>query len=135
METGRPCGVILHQFAGLACAMSIDQCEVPPCYCGETEQSAATVTLTSTNPPVITATLTDSPVAMIRPGDLIQFNCQGPYYSILGSPQNQVDPTTGFTIGSTLQVTVADASQNSLVPWPPPPQWSLPVPYRIFRRR
>ena len=41
METGRPCGVIFHRFGTLACSMSIDQCEVPPCYCGETEQSAA----------------------------------------------------------------------------------------------
>ncbi len=39
METGRPCGVIFHCFGPtVPCAMTADQCEVPPCYAGDTER-------------------------------------------------------------------------------------------------
>jgi type II secretory pathway pseudopilin PulG len=138
METGRPCGVILHQFGGLACSMSIDQCEVPPCYCGETETAAVTLQLTTLTTISVNFFDGGQPSGLLtgfaRPGDLIQFNCQGPYYSILGSP-NTVDGN-GFvtTVASSpISVTVADVSQNSLVPWPTPSATSLPVPYRIFR--
>ncbi len=132
METGRPCGVTFHRFGTLPCSMSIDQCEVPPCYCGDTEQSAATLSVTS--PTTITATLlTDTPLGLIRPGDLVQFNCQGPYYTIAptSGSTNPVDGNGYLSSPATLAL-VLDISQNPVVPWPTGTQ-SLPVPYRIFR--
>ena len=102
METGRPCGVMLRCFKktdGSAFTppfvMMCDQCEVPSCYCGDTEQSTASVTYTS---PTLTATLcsNDSPDNLLRLGDTIQFGCQGPTYSIV-SP-TPYDASTLFVI-------------------------------------
>jgi prepilin-type N-terminal cleavage/methylation domain-containing protein len=120
METGRPCGVIFRRFAGApAAAMTADQCEVPPCYCGDTEQSYAQVTYLGTGN-VISATLDAAPpTSLVSPGDLIQFNCQGPLYPIL-------------TVGATLTATV-DVTQGQMVPWPTNIAQATRVPYRIFR--
>ena len=124
MESGRPCGVILRRFPGVACAMTLEQCEAPPCYCGDTEDAAMQVYVTFTgNLATVTATVipagsfTDT---LVSPGDLIQFNFQGPLYSIDG-------PTaTGLT--ATL-----DVSSGQVVPWPTNPANFITVPYRIFR--
>ncbi len=142
METGRPCGVILRRFApAVPGAMTLDQCEVPPCYCGETMQSYARVMgqdISGTS--YIVANLSEPLMTgMVRPGDLIQFNCQGPMYRIIGNdgtqPDNNVDaqgyvladPTSDIYVYST----ISDVGQNLLVPWST--SWSQPVPYRIFR--
>ncbi|MBU4270939.1 MAG: prepilin-type N-terminal cleavage/methylation domain-containing protein [Planctomycetes bacterium] len=146
METGRPCGVIFRNFGAPGFAMNADQCEVPPSYCGETEFSTATVSVAANNSYIAArlysdygSTLEPLPIGMVRPGDLIQFNCQGPVYQIHGistdpppnNPQNTV--VNGFVTGSTIFASVADVGQNPLVPWPESPFWSSTVPYRIFR--
>ncbi len=136
-ETGRPCGVIFRNFGAPGFAMNADQCEVPPSFCGESELSAASLLVVGTLPTqAIEATLNDVdglPPNMVRPGDLIQFNCQGPMYRILdasGTPANILD--NGFVIGSPVYAVVADVGQNTLVPWSDAIP-SQPVPYRIFR--
>jgi len=124
METGRPCGVILRRFGTLPCAMNADQCEVPPCYCGDTEQSTAQVTAVSGN--VVTVSLDVAPIGLVRRGDLVQLNSQGPLYII--NDTNPVD-ANGFVTGASLSLAL-DTSQGQMAPW----SASSPrVPYRIFR--
>ena len=82
METGRPCGVIFRclSTASPGFSLNTDQCEVPPCYCGEQETSAATVQWVAASG---SATLSDSLTSgLVKKGDLIQFNYQGPMYAI-----------------------------------------------------
>jgi hypothetical protein len=128
MATGRPCGVTFHclSVGAIPCALNADQCEVPPCYCGETDASAATVQWTSGT--LTTALVSDTlTTGMVRVNDLIQFNCQGPMYKITGP-----DAGSGNVTGGSLTLAVADANQNTVTPWPsgtPSPA----VPYRIFR--
>ena len=114
METGRPCGVTFHCFGNVPCAMNIDQCEVPPCYCGQADTSMAVV---QANQAVLD---TVPPTGMVTiNSDVIQFNCQGPMYTISGMN------------GGTLTLTAADPNQNPLTPWAT--MASPPMPYRIFR--
>jgi Tfp pilus assembly protein FimT len=123
METGRPCGVILHRFAGATSAvMSLDQCEVPPCYCGETTNAALAFTTVNVAHGVATIATTVTPPssfnqAMVSVGDLIQFNFQGPLFTING-------------LGPAAVTATLDVSQGQSVPWS---TTSPPVPYRIYR--
>jgi prepilin-type N-terminal cleavage/methylation domain-containing protein len=117
METGRPCGVTFRCLGAVGCALNADQCEVPPCYCGDTDASAATLQWVSG---VLTATLDAAPPTnLVSTGNLIQFNGQGPMYQINGMS------------GGTLTLGPADPNQNPLTPWPMSPSQSAPVPYRI----
>ena len=126
METGRPCGVTFHNFvAGGSFSMNADQCEVPPTYAGDMEQSTAQVTNTAG---VFSGTLSDTglPASLVRIGDQIQFNYQGPSYIISGPNDGN-----GFVAtGTNLQFT-QDPTQNPLAPWTATP--SPPVPYCILR--
>jgi type II secretory pathway pseudopilin PulG len=107
METGRPCGVILHRFTGATAAvMSLDQCEVPPTYAGDT--TGATMQVTVSGSTVTTTTTSGFTNTLVANGDLIQFNGQGPYYTI-------TDRTGG---GGTGVTATFDTSQGQLVPWP-----------------
>ncbi|MCX5654103.1 MAG: hypothetical protein NTY65_05575, partial [Planctomycetota bacterium] len=127
METGRPCGVMLRRFGGTPAVMNLDQCEVPPCYAGDTEQSLATVTCNGTT---ITATLcsADSPDNLLRFGDFIQFNCQGPCYPITTPSPG------GFITSSGANWVLTCDTGGQLVPWPASwPPSSPGVPYRIYR--
>ena len=111
METGRPCGVILRRFNGTPAVMNLDQCEVPACYCGDLESSTAKV---SSSGATVTAILDAAPPAgVVNSGDLIQFNYQGPLYTIAAP---------GATITASL------TSQDQAIPWT-----GQSVPYRIFR--
>ena len=128
VETGRPCGVIFRCFSTTSPGFSLnaDQCEVPPCYCGEQETSTATVQWVAASG---TATLSDSLTSgLVKKGDLIQFNYQGPMYAI----QGPADADNNIT-GSVLTLAVADVNQNPLTPWTATA--SQPLPYRIFRLR
>jgi len=156
METGRPCGVVFHRVAGApGCADVLDQCEVPPSYGGVSSTSTAAIiwnTVTNTGMAIFfaapdrngsnlesmySASSTTNPV---MPNDQIQFNCQGPIYTI-----------TAFTGASTATIRLADQSASQQVPWAPawgtqglgshswpsPNDATLPVasfvPYRVFR--
>ncbi len=131
METGRPCGVIFRHYGTLTCAMTADQCEVPPSYSGDSVQSTATVTISGST---ITAVLSadDSPYKLLRNGDLIQFNCQGPCYAIT-NPNDTVStsPTFGFITGPAIGAwSLTCNTGGQLVPWT---SSGTTVPYRIFR--
>lgn len=146
IETGRPCGVIFRNFNGTGAAMNADQCEVPPSFCGETELSYARVHVDASKTHVIVELFDNgsdfyliSGHNMVRPGDLIQFNHQGPLYTIHydatgPTPYNVVD-TNGFIVTDAslpnIYVSVASSSQNTLVPWGT--SYSGYIPYRIFR--
>jgi prepilin-type N-terminal cleavage/methylation domain-containing protein len=128
METGRPCGVTFRCQAGASYALAADQCEVPPCYAGDSDTSTATLAKNAATG-VITATLdTAPPSGMVKKDDLIQFNYQGPMYKVDGT----LDSNNYITSG-TVSLTPVDSSQNQLTPWPIAPTQSQPMPYRIFR--
>jgi type II secretory pathway pseudopilin PulG len=130
METGRPCGVMLRRFSDtVPCAMNMDQCEVPPCYCGDTEQSVATVRSAGIGTATATLDNNDAPINLLRQYDLIQFNGQGPHYTIT----NSNDVSTGYilyTPGTTVLTLTYDSTQGQLVPWDTTPRT---VSYRIYR--
>ncbi len=143
METGRPCGVTLHRFVitpgppAVACVMSLDICEVPPCYCGDTETSMANITWTGVGN-TLSVTFTDGALStgLVRPGDLIQFNGQGLFYRVadtVGTTTNPVD-TNGYLTGVgtiSLPLTITfDNTQGQLIPWN---TTARTVPYRILR--
>lgn len=118
IETGRPCGVTLRQFdANIPCAMTLDQCKVPPNYCGDIEGSYAAVEYDGAA--IITATLCvdDAPVNLLGDDDLIQFNYQGPWFEI-----------TNIASGANWVLTCN--SGGLMVPWNTLAQ---NVPYRIMR--
>jgi type II secretory pathway pseudopilin PulG len=131
METGRPCGVIFRVLANsggtVPCALNADQCEVPPCYCGVSETSMATITATSPTSTTANVTFLSSSTnstpefllpSMIRLNDLIQFNAQGPLYAITGALSGSVDATTGYLSNvSSVAVTLADTNQVRMMPW------------------
>ncbi len=125
MESGRPCGVTFHLLAGTRCVLTADQCEVPPCYEGQTEQSMARVDTAAGTVHFVDATGGDEvlPANMVRLGDLIQFNRQGVIYSISG-----LADANGFLNGSSFSIAAYDPS-----PAPSLPSYAQPVPFRIFR--
>jgi prepilin-type N-terminal cleavage/methylation domain-containing protein len=148
METGRPAGVIFRRLGGANGSMDIDQCEVPPNYCGETEYAVAAVQAVTGPPAYVSAvfyddytttTVSELPPGIVQPGDLIQFNLQGPMYRILddsgagGMPANKVQIVNGVKYVVTdssqpLHATIAEITQNTLIP-----VWTVRMPYRIFR--
>ncbi|MEN6556606.1 MAG: prepilin-type N-terminal cleavage/methylation domain-containing protein, partial [Thermoguttaceae bacterium] len=82
IETGRPCGVLLRCATSGTCAMTLDQCEVPPSYSGLTENSTLVVTAATTSSmATITGTSSDFDISQISVGDTIQLNGQGPWYT------------------------------------------------------
>ncbi len=136
METGRPCGVMLRRLQGAQTAvLTLDQCEVPPCYCGEMEQSVARVTQSGTD--ISVALLSSAsggpetlPSGMVRPNDLIQFNCQGPMYRILLTTEPLDGNGYFLNTLTTLSATILDLTQAPSQPWSATP---LVLSYRIYR--
>jgi type II secretory pathway pseudopilin PulG len=129
METGRPCGVVLHRFmAGLtptSAVMNLDQCEVPPCYSGDTTDAAMQFTSVSTVAGLLTVQTTTPSSSfnnnIVFLGDLIQFDFQGPLFQITA---------VNVVLGNVVLTATLDVSQGQLVPWSTA---SPPVPYRIYR--
>ena len=141
MQLRRPCGVVFRSFSTTTSgfAMNADQCEVPPCYCGDADTSAATLKWTNvpqkdgTKKEMLIATLDAEPTKMAKPGDFVQFNCQGPFYTIAPTDANTDPPTNpvdsdGYVTGKDLTLVV---DSNQLTPWTTTASPS--VPYRIFR--
>ena len=126
METGRPCGVMLRRLQGQPlCVVGLEQVEVPPAYAGETLDSTARLQVTDTSGGLatVTAQLTLAiNVDLVSKGDLVQFNCQGPFYTIAQPPA-----ATSLTL-------TLDVRQGQMLPWPRTPDLSPPAPYQIFRR-
>ena len=101
MESGRPCGVTFHYYAAGTSpgfAMAADQCEVPPPYAGDNTISTASVTYGGGN--AVSMTFSDGSFSCasgvpVRPGDLIQLNGQGPFYTVSGSAATRLTPPPG----------------------------------------
>jgi type II secretory pathway pseudopilin PulG len=137
METGRPCGVILHRFAGATAAvMNLDQCEVPPSYAGQQLGSVAQVQAPSGA--ITVSFYTDAtgstseqlPGAMVRPNDLIQFGFQGPMYYIVSNVNGTIDANGFLANVSSVTVALYNPAAGQPVPWS---TTALTLPYRIFR--
>jgi type II secretory pathway pseudopilin PulG len=148
METGRPCGVVFRVMTvgttsnpAAPCSMNADQCEVPPCYCGQAENSMAIVNGGIVSTPAggttsgCTVSLANSseawPSSTISPGDWIQFNGQGPLYAFAAT--NSTD-SYGYIAGNNsnpLTVTFADTvtGVSRIMPWT---TIAGTVPFRIF---
>jgi type II secretory pathway pseudopilin PulG len=141
MVTGRPCGVvILPTSAWPEEALTLKQVEVPPPYAGDDQLAALQIQnqgngyfLAQVPPPTptLSPTLTfSSPnTTLVHAGDTIQFNNQGPWYTI------QPQPLTSTNVNVSLPFTLAltDSTQTQPLPWPAAPLWSAPVSYRIYR--
>lgn len=140
METGRPVGVVLHRFLdpkdptnpakGLpGCAMRLEQAEMPLPYAGDTLDAVAQVEWAGPQAGgVATLTATFAPAGingnLVQKGDLVQFNHQGPFYTIAADPAKPV--ATSLTLEIRL-------TEGQMLPWPSTGS-SRPVPYEIFRR-
>jgi Tfp pilus assembly protein FimT len=120
MQTGRPAGVQFNRIPGMAQAsITAYQVEVPPAYSGETLNATAQLSLASNNNVTavfnVTATVD---LTKLSVGDQMQFNNQGPLY----------------TIASTTPLRVQlDVRDRRTWPWPAggtPPA----VPYKIYRQ-
>ena len=132
METGRPCGVMLHRFNNTAAVMVAYQCEVPPCYAGDTQQSCAQIVATglgtanvylhdgqpslSQYPDPATLPIGDSlPQRIIRIGDTIQFGYQGVVYTIVSS--NGTTDTDGYLMPDATVLQVRHPTPEQPMPW------------------
>ena len=98
MEIGRPCGVIFHRANGTnfpTAATVLDQCESPPPYAGDETNSVVQVQDWTIRPDgnpyfksgciVLKVQVKFSQFSsnMLRPGDLMQLNGQGPFYTLV----------------------------------------------------
>jgi len=124
LETGRPCGVMIQRMGNLPqCSMVLDHVAVPAPYGGESVDAVATVQLTSMQlgrEVVLRANLSPAiNTRLVGPGDLIQLNNQGPWYTIVNVSDTQL----------TLRL---DISNGQIVPWSSTA--SMPMPYKIMRK-
>ena len=145
IETGRPCGVVFHRVSNdvnnpLSKAVSmLYQAEVPPPYAGDTLDARVRMTGGGT-----TFLATVEPGSMIQPnllriGDLMQINGQGPWYTIDSRNPDLVDlkgnpNPDGIIDGVTITqlfLSVDRQYQGSL-PWIAAPSAALP--FKILRR-
>jgi type II secretory pathway pseudopilin PulG len=171
IEIGRPCGVIFKRALNTnfsSASMILNQCEVPPPYAGDTMNAVVKVQNTTINPLfprfAIKLRAGDFSNQLIRPGDLIQLNNQGPFYTVwlLDSitkppppPDYPPDITTnyfqfsgltppeldsdgdGFIDNYQLTLTLnPQETQMQALPWPTQAsgQWSSLVPFQILRQ-
>lgn len=136
METGRPCGVMIERVAAdPRMGMVLHQVEVPPPYAGDTVNAQCIVKITA-NPKNLKTKYAELDVQfstpglspnIVKKGDLIQFNGQGPMYQIT---------TDGNTTTAKVEI---DLSTGMSLPWPwpdppSPPTWSLPLSFKILRQ-
>jgi type II secretory pathway pseudopilin PulG len=125
METGRPCGILIGRFEGLPEAgMVLHQVEVPPSYAGDTTDSKCTVKLLAAIAPFGWNSVDvqfNQPIQidLVSAGDQIQFNGQGPMYTI-------------ETPGTSSLTAKVNLSSGIWIPWTTTA--SSLVPYRIFRQ-
>lgn len=126
IELNRPCGVMIERFAGEPrVGMVLHQVETPPPYSGESVGAVCQVQMTSYTAlgqaTVAVQFLPAIALNLVNPGDQIQFNGQGPYYTI----------TWVDDIGASLTA-VLDLSAGLWVPWSSSPSPRLP--YKIIRQ-
>lgn len=127
LETGRPCGVTIEQVrnsnnvvvnnnAGIV----LRQALVPLPYGGDSATAAGRIKITGQAGGTATFSA-EIPIdsSIVKPGDIIQFNYQGPFYVI-------------ETVGNPSTLTL-DVNNGQLLPWPST-SWSYMMPFKIYRR-
>jgi len=170
MESGRPVGVVFERFSGNpnACFV-VHQVEIPPTYGGDTTTARLSplaifyVDPSSPNTPPrlvgVMAAMSGGMIedGLIRPGDLLQLNYQGPWYSIaerninLGSgivanPDTNGDGFLDVAPGGIVFATYQGQPGYTRAPpwrtfttlkppwtWTSPPTFGPPVPFLIQR--
>jgi len=157
VATGRPVGVLLrrHDTEPNACT-TLEQVEIPPPYAGDTIGAAIRVQdWTVANSGTVTlrarVRLANPGFAngLIRPGDLLQINGQGPVYNISLASTIPIDNNyfvfhslTDYGDGWSAEYFVLTVDATSIVrsPWPyrptggAPDIWSNPVGFSIARQ-
>ncbi len=112
IETGRPCGFILHRFSvAVPAALSMDQCETPPTFAGSNVTSVVRVqdwsnsTTSFSGSTVLkvqvrgTNGASDFYKNLLHRGDLVQLNGQGPWYTI-GLDSKNTNPADFPLVGA-----------------------------------
>lgn len=169
-ELGRPCGVVIERFDTLPqCSMVLTQAEVPPPYAGDLMDSVVRLqdwTIVNSNYRWLDRSIVlkvslrfnqqDFSNGLVRYGDTMQINHQGPFYTVVEDTANggsdpadyPPDPNgfLDFTAGQdndpdgwidTHVLTLVRApSPGQAVPWPraDTDTWSAPMPFEIFRQ-
>jgi len=99
VELGRPCGVFIERFENQPeCSMVLHQAEVPPPYAGDTLNATVEVWNLGTNYWADGSIILKLGVAqgtmsngLIRRGDLVQINHQGPWFTIVEDPMDSAN--------------------------------------------
>ena len=138
-RTGRPCGVLFERNEIEPNAAGVlHQVEIPPPYAGDDLNTTVTM---ETNTGGFKAELDSGNFSggLIRVGDMMQVNLQGPWYEIIGPATGLVngffDPTAAAYVSSDLylELTLASGvSAGSSPPWTSTPSEELP--FRIYRQ-
>jgi Tfp pilus assembly protein FimT len=133
MTTGRPCGVMIERLpSNTRCSMTLTQVETPPPYAGDSLASVGSVTLTGTDNLnyyvqfAFSASVDSTLASIVHQYDLIQFNFQGPWYTITSQPASGNSSLTASVARS--QVQNIPWMQGTLISTPPP------VGYEIMRQ-
>jgi len=149
-EIGRSCGVVIERLKGQPeCSMTLRQAEVPPPDAGDWMDSAVRVQDWSAGRAdgrvwlVVRLRANDFSNGLIRDGDLMQLNHQGPWYTIRNTnftvdSHGYIDFTSGSVsddwLDAPLALELADVP-GQVTPWPTKPEgWSQPVPFEILRQ-
>lgn len=120
MLTGRPAGVQIDRLPGLGQASTVAyQVEVPPAYSGDTLNSTVRLTLAGSNATAVTFNVSGTiDTTKMLPGDQMQFNNQGPLYTVISVTPLRV------------QMDVRDRRT-----WPWPSSGNSPaVPFKVYRQ-
>ncbi len=159
IELGRPCGVIFRRANGTnfpTASTMLDQCEVPPTYAGDTTDAVVRVMLAGLSPPTLKIQIRTGDFSnnLIRPGDLIQFNNQGPFYNIAVPDSSGTPPDFPMDASGDGYIDFSNASPLTTPPWidahyftvtlntqetpmqvlPWTGAWSAPVAFKIMRQ-
>jgi len=136
IQTGRPCGVLFERMQlpnqPNACNV-LRQVEIPPPYGGDTVGTVLSVTRTSFSGgvAVLSADVAGGfSSGLIRVGDLVQLNYQGPWYKITAGQDSDSDGFIDSSPWSTPMTLRADVGGGS-VPWT---STARSVPFAILRQ-
>jgi len=129
MRTGRPVGVLFERFETQPqICQVLRQVEVPPPYSGDIVDTLVSIQVTGPGP-TFRATLVSglaTTVGIVRVGDLMRLNFQGPYYRILGPDQDQDGYVDAFPMVLQLETRAVQ------VPWTTQP--SRAMAFQIIRQ-
>lgn len=139
IETGRPCGVILQRFGTNRNAVTtLQMVEVPTNYSGHTENAQMRLTwdgsVDGNGYATVVAALVDSSSVIsgtIRQGDRIQFNHQGPWYTVSGVGTGGSVDASGCITAFPIKLKTY-LSSGATLPWDSTP--SAPLPFNVARQ-